>query len=52
VRGALQPLPGVRSVDVVPGRKLVTVICEPDRVKPEAILAALEKAREPAVHLR
>ena len=52
MRGALQPLPGVSSVDVVPGRKLVTVICDPERVKPEAILAALEKAREPAVRVR
>ena len=49
MRGALEPLPGVSSVNVVPGRKRITVICDPKRVKTEAILAALEKAREPAV---
>jgi copper chaperone CopZ len=48
VRGALQPIPGVAAIDVVPGRKTVWVAYDPAKVSPEQLLAAVEKAGEPA----
>jgi copper chaperone CopZ len=51
VRGALEKLPGVSSVDVTPGNKRFTVVCDPKQVEPAAMLAALKKAGEPAKQL-
>jgi len=48
VRGALEKLPGVSAVDVVPGNKLFSVVCDRKQIDPATILAALAKAKEPA----
>jgi hypothetical protein len=52
VRGALQPIPGVSSIDVKPGRKAVSVSYDPARVTPEIILEALRRAGEEAAPRR
>src|ERR1041384_5506268 len=48
VRGALEPLPGVISVGVEPGRKAFPVTYDPARVTPAKMLEALRKAGEEA----
>ena len=48
MRGALEKLPGVSAVDVTPGNKVFSVVCDLERIEPAAILAALAKAKEPA----
>ena len=48
MRGALQPLPGVLSVEVTPGRQDFTVAYDPAKVDVDRMLAALQAAREPA----
>jgi copper chaperone CopZ len=48
VRGALQNLPGVSAVDVTPGNKVFTVVCNRKQIDPATMLAALKKAGEPA----
>jgi allophanate hydrolase subunit 1 len=48
VRGALQPLAGVRSVDVQPGNRDFSVAFDPAQVTVDALLAALRTAKEPA----
>ena len=48
MRGALE-LEGISSVDVVPGDRGFFVAYDDGLVTPEAMLAALEKAGEPAV---
>jgi copper chaperone CopZ len=48
VRGALEKLPGVSAVDVTPGNKLFTVVCNRKQIDVATMLAALAKAKEPA----
>jgi copper chaperone CopZ len=48
VRGALEPLAGVRQVDVTPGKREFTVVYDPSQVTPEALLQALAEKQEPA----
>lgn len=48
MRGALEKLAGVSSVDVTPGNKRFSVVCDPEQIGLAAMLAALERAGEPA----
>lgn len=48
MRGALEPLPGVASIDVKPGRKEVYVEYDAARVTTERMLQALAEKKEPA----
>ena len=49
MRGALQPLSGVKAIDVRPGDRDFTVAFDPAKTTIDAMLAALRAAREPAV---
>ena len=48
MRGALTKLAGVKTVDVKPGNKAFAVSYDPERVTTDAMLAALNDAKEPA----
>jgi copper chaperone CopZ len=48
VRGALEPLPGVRKVDVTVGKREFTVTYEPSKVSTAKMLQELERAGEGA----
>jgi hypothetical protein len=48
VRGALEPLPGVKRVAVVAGNRDFSVLYDPRQVDVPRMLAALERAKEPA----
>jgi len=48
VRGTLEPLPGVRKVDVTVGKREFTVTYEPSRVSTAKMIEELEKAGEGA----
>jgi copper chaperone CopZ len=52
VRGVLTALPGVKNVDVKGGDKKVTVSYDPKSVSPTAMIAAMQKAGEPAKQLQ
>ena len=48
MRGALKPLPGVKTVFVKPGKKLVTVTYDPKKTTSAEILSALKEKGEEA----
>ncbi|MCB9869173.1 MAG: hypothetical protein H6836_05400 [Planctomycetes bacterium] len=48
MRGALKPFAGVEIVDLKAGNTKFQVKYDPAKVKVEDMLAALDKAREPA----
>lgn len=48
MRGALEPLAGVRALDVAPGERAFRVLFDPEQVDTERLLAELEAAGEGA----
>ncbi len=52
MRGALEPLAGIKAIDVIPGRRTVWVAVERGRVAVVDLLATLSRAGEPAAQAR